>query len=228
MKTTLKAIRAHSPCSDGWTTLLRYLEKAHADDEPLHIRTVLDSNGLDDALWCFQAVTGHDREIRLYAVWCARHVQHLMADQRSIDALNVAERHANGQATDEELDAASAAARAAAKYADRDAAWAAQAAEFRRVLDCIDSDQDPYPQGHGITGETAVKTLTGRTRYRSVKVGFFGPTVLALQVEEHTTGGPPDKNGLPEYLAGVYWRDATASDLSLTIEAAHGITGEKA
>ena len=57
-----------------------------------------------------------DRELRLFAVWCARQVQHLMTDQRSLDALDVAERHANGQATDEELSAA------------RDAAWAAWAA----------------------------------------------------------------------------------------------------
>jgi hypothetical protein len=54
-------------------------------------------------------------------VWCARQVQHLMTDQRSLAALDVAERHANGEATDEEL----AAARAAACDAARDAAWAA-------------------------------------------------------------------------------------------------------
>lgn len=60
-----------------------------------------------------------------------------------------------------------------------------------------------------------MKTLTGRMRYRSVKVGLFGPTVLALQVEEtNTHDGPPDPNGLPTYLAAlVYWRDATVNDL---------------
>jgi len=120
MKTTLNHIRSHSPCADGWAKLLRHLGKTQADDEPLSIITVLDSNGLDDALWCLRAVTGHDREIRLYTVWCARQVQHLMTDPRSIAALDVAERHANGAATDAELDAASAAASAAA--------WAASAA----------------------------------------------------------------------------------------------------
>lgn len=67
-----------------------------------------------------------------------------------------------------------------------------------------------------------MKTLTGRTRYRSVKVGLFGPTVLALQVEEHTTDGPPDYHGLPTYLAGTYWRDATVSDLLPAIKQAEG------
>ena len=62
-----------------------------------------------------------DRELRLFAVWSASQVQRLMTDSRSLAALDVAERHANGEATDEELAAAGAAARAAA----RAAAWAA-------------------------------------------------------------------------------------------------------
>jgi hypothetical protein len=124
MKTTLKKIREHHPCSNGWETLLRYLNKTRSDYEPLSILTVLESNGLDDALWCLRAVEGHDREIRLFAVWCARQVQHLMTDSRSIAALDVAERFANGDATDNELTAARAAA-GAAWDAAWDAAWAA-------------------------------------------------------------------------------------------------------
>jgi hypothetical protein len=54
-----------------------------------------------------------NRELRLFAVWSARQVQHLMTDSRSLAALDVAERHANGEATDEELAAARAAAFAA-------------------------------------------------------------------------------------------------------------------
>jgi len=133
MKTTLNKIRACSPCHEGWTKLLRNLGKTKADDEPLAITTVLDSNGLDDALWCLRAVDGHQREMRLYAVDCARSVQNLMTDARSIAAIDVAEWHADGLATDAELaaarDAAWAAARdaawAAARGAARDAAWAA-------------------------------------------------------------------------------------------------------
>ena len=161
MNTTLNAIRDHGPCSDGWRKLLRALCKDSADDEPLSIITVLDSNGVDDALWCLRAVPGHDREKRLFAVWCARQVQHLMTDVRSIAALDVAERHANGAATDQELAAALAAAMAAALAAARDAArgaawdaardaaWDAardaQASELKRVCACIDAGQDPYP-----------------------------------------------------------------------------------
>ena len=113
MKTTLNKIKAHQPCKEGWEKLLKYLRKTKSDDEPLSLLTILGSNGLDDALWCFRAVDGRDKEIRLYAVWCARQVQHLMTDARSLAALDVTERYANGEATEEELDAA------------RDAAWAA-------------------------------------------------------------------------------------------------------
>jgi hypothetical protein len=173
MKTTLNAIRAHITCADGWTKLLRHLGKTTADDEPLSIVTVLDSNGFDDALWCLRAVDGHAREMRLYAVWCARQVRHLMTDARSVAALGVAERHARGDATDAELAAAGAATRAAAGAAVRAAAgaaagdaawaaawdaawdaagdaawaaaWAAQSAELRRVCECVDAGVDAYP-----------------------------------------------------------------------------------
>ena len=73
-----------------------------------------------------------EKELRLFAVWCARQVQHLMKDKRSLDALDVAERFALGKASVEELRAAWDAARGSAGSADAargaargaaDAAW---------------------------------------------------------------------------------------------------------
>jgi hypothetical protein len=120
MRTTLNQIRKHSPCRDGWEKLLRGLGKTAADDETLWIDEVLNISGLDDAIWCFRSVEGCDREIRLYAVWCARRVQHLMTDPRSVAALDVAERFARGEASDAEL--------AAARTLAETGAWAAEAA----------------------------------------------------------------------------------------------------
>jgi hypothetical protein len=135
--TTLNAIREHSPCASGWAELLKSLGKTKADDEPLLVSTILESNGLDDTLWVLRAVTNHDREIRLFAVWCARQVQHLMTDRRSIDALDVAEQFAKGEATEEQLSDARSAAESAAKSAwDAWDAWAAEsAAEFTTWAD---------------------------------------------------------------------------------------------
>jgi len=124
--TTLNKIRENKPCQGGWEKLLRHLNKTKPDDAPLPLITILESNGLDNALWCLRTVEGHEREMRLYAVACARRVQHLMTDPRSINAVDVAERYANGEATDKELEAARAAARAATRAAARAAADAAR------------------------------------------------------------------------------------------------------
>ena len=144
--TTLNHIRDNHPCTDGWTKLLAGLGKTKADDEPVSYATILRINGLDDALWCMQAEPKHANLWRMFAVRCARKVEHLMTDQRSRDAIDVAERHANGLETDEELaaaraaalDAARAAAGAAALDAARDAAWAAaRAAQKEIFLDIV-------------------------------------------------------------------------------------------
>ena len=169
MKTTLKQIRAAGPCGlrldedgqrTGYLKLKHYLGRGYGDNTPISLVTVLDSNGLDDAHWCFQAVEGHDREKRLYGVWCVRdRFADFLTDEHATNALRVSELYANGQATDAELAAAEAAvwavwaawddasdtARVAAWDDARDAARAAQANELRRVCACIDAGEDPYP-----------------------------------------------------------------------------------
>jgi hypothetical protein len=133
--TTLNRIWACDPCEEGKARALAAANKAKPDDEPITFAAIVDAVGLDDALWCCRAEPQHEREWRLYAVWCARQVQHLMADQRCTNALDVAERYANGNAGDDELaaawDAAWAAARDAAGAAASAAAWAAASAAAR-------------------------------------------------------------------------------------------------
>ena len=154
MYTTLEQIREHTPCEDGWKKLLSSLGKTKADSESLKLSRVLESNGLEDTLWCFRAIAGYDREKRLYAVWCAKQVEHLMTDKRSLEALDITQAYAEGKASKQELKTASdaawdaaraawAAARAAARAAS-DAAWAARAAqeaELRRMLICVEAGE---------------------------------------------------------------------------------------
>ena len=107
MKTTLKKLHERQLLSGAdWNKLLSSLRKTEADDEPLPLLAVLDAIGLYDALNCLRAIEDYEKEKRLLAVSFARRVQHLMKDPRSVAALDVAERHANGEATDEELAAA--------------------------------------------------------------------------------------------------------------------------
>lgn len=123
--TTLNRIREHDPCADGWGKLLKYLGKTGPDDAPLAYIVILDAVGLDDALWCLRAEPQHTSIWRMYAVRCARRMQHMMKDERSLHVLETAERHARGLATDEELAAARDAAWSAARHTARHTAWSA-------------------------------------------------------------------------------------------------------
>ena len=127
---TLNAIRAHGPCEDGWRTLLAYLGKTGADDAPLSLATVLESNGFDDALWCLRCVKDRDGAIRLLACDFAQAVANANTDARVQAAIDAARRYAAGNATDAEMKAARKAARAASAAVPRDAsrAWARDAA----------------------------------------------------------------------------------------------------
>ena len=139
--TTLKDIKAQHPCAMGWSKLLKSLNKTKEDNELLSFLSILKSNGLNDALWCLRALKDNDRAARLYAIWCARQVEHLDLTGVSRNINNISEQYANGNATFQELEAAweaageaaGAAARAAvaaAWEAAGAAAWEAQKQEF--------------------------------------------------------------------------------------------------
>jgi hypothetical protein len=101
LSTTLTRIKKSDPALSKWAT--RWIAVGKAADEPISYEDILDSFGLQIALECGAAEPQYGNLWRLYAVWCARQVQHLMTDERSLAALNVAERYTNDEATDEEL-----------------------------------------------------------------------------------------------------------------------------
>ena len=72
----------------------------------------------DWLLWIALRVNVDKRKLTLAKAYCANTVRHLMKDERSINAIDVAIRYGNGQATDEELNTAAYAAYAYAAYAD--------------------------------------------------------------------------------------------------------------
>jgi hypothetical protein len=127
---SLNEIRIHRPCLSGWKKALHALGKTEADDEQIPVSRFLETNGLNDTLWVLRCLPDYANLWRLFAVWCAKQVEHLMPDERSKNALKVAERYAIGQANQADINAACAAACAATPATTGHAAWdAARAAE---------------------------------------------------------------------------------------------------
>lgn len=125
--TTLKDIRAAGPCHEGWETYLKSQgvdpAAARSDETERTVLSVLESNGLDDALWVLGNVVGGNRICTLFACDCAEMVLPLFErerpdDMRPRDAIAVARSQTSNSA-------AEAAARAAAAW---DAARALEAA----------------------------------------------------------------------------------------------------
>jgi len=108
---TLALINLHLPSRKRCEHLLQGLGGMYIDRMPLPIERVLAINGFDDALCALPAVKGHDGAIRLFACYCARYCLETIereypCEKRPRQAVETAERHARGQATDAELDAA--------------------------------------------------------------------------------------------------------------------------
>ena len=138
LTTTFKLLRKNDACRHRYAVLRKAL-KGRRDNEPITLIEILDSNGLADALWALRAVPDEqaaerDRLARLFACWCVRQIWHLLTDDRSRTAVEVAERYAVGEATRDALNAAAADAAAAADYATY-AYAAADAAAYAAYAD---------------------------------------------------------------------------------------------
>jgi len=102
MKTfTYKDIVSWSPC---------YEPEGHlSKDWSGTVIDILDNKAIPfpDRLWVImRSDLVSDKLMRLFAAWCARQVQHLVQDDRSIKAIDASEAFANGLSTKEELCAA--------------------------------------------------------------------------------------------------------------------------
>ena len=139
-KVTYKGIKGLEPCYDP---IKVGMPKNYSKSIPEFIDEYRDKvESREDILWLLcrkEYMTNKD--MRLFAVWCARESLKLVkeTDERSVNACNVAEKFANGEATKEELAAARSAACAAADSADSAAAASADSAAWSAASAAADS-----------------------------------------------------------------------------------------
>lgn len=195
--TTLAKIREHGPCASGWRKLLAHLGKTKADDEPLALLTILDSNGLDDAIWSFRTLPEHSATWRHYTVDCVERVKHLIKDPRSLEALRVARLHADGLVTDEQLEQARKAADTAADTAATasSATYAATAATYAATAAYAYAYADAYADA------TAAATAATAATTSEAAIGAAYAASYAAAIVDRDAERKWQANRLREYLS---------------------------
>jgi hypothetical protein len=96
-------IRKFQPCYDPSEVITDETEELTVKEWVEKYRSIVPAK---DIIWLLSRREFlSEKDLRLFAVWCTREVLKLIenSDERIVEACNVAERYANGQATKEEL-----------------------------------------------------------------------------------------------------------------------------
>lgn len=125
LTTTLRRCLKVEPPPNYFGKLLIHLGKQRVDDDPLPYTEIVEALGILCALYFCTAEPEHERHWRRFAVWCARQVEHLIKSPECAAALDVADRFTRGEASRQDLDAASAAAWRTAYDGEDRAGWLA-------------------------------------------------------------------------------------------------------
>ena len=158
LTTTLSLLKKNNACHSGYRKLVKHLGTEWPDTKPINLLTILESNGVQDMLWCLRATReSSNTPSYLMAADFAESVLHLFTkhypnDDRPAQAIRATRDFAHGKIKDAAWaaaraaawaaawDAAWAAARAAAWAAAGDAAWAAaRAAQRKRFADLVNA-----------------------------------------------------------------------------------------
>ena len=166
--TTLNKIRSLSPSIYSFGKLLNHLGKTKADDDPISMKVILDSNGIDDAIWCIRAL---DKQSAVgFAIYCAEKVLPIFEkeypdDDRPRKAIEAAKNinispDAVAAAADAYADAAYAADYASYSDADYAAAFAAAAAHAA-AASAVDSVDAAFSANAAVIAADAAANLAG-------------------------------------------------------------------
>lgn len=115
LTTTLNLIRSYNPCADGYAKLVRHLGgvKKYGADTPIDLAVILESNGVQDMLWCLRAVPPEQQSLaRRFCSWVAAdfaahvlpvYTKYYPNDQRVQDCINGVYQYWRGEITKSEL-----------------------------------------------------------------------------------------------------------------------------
>ena len=139
LHTTLNLLKEAEACTSRYKVLCKALggAKKYGYDSPIPIAFIIESNGLEDALWALRAASEEklrNKIARLFAVGCAYRVlpnfeKNVPNDYRIRICLESSCLYAFEELTDQELSAAESAAWSAARSAWSAAGSAAESAE---------------------------------------------------------------------------------------------------
>ena len=155
LTTTLQRIKEAHACADGYRTLVKHLGgcKSYGMDTEINLLTVLESNGVQDMIWCFRCTvedskfTASQLAIEFTAECLPIFEKRYPNDFRPRGAIDAARGYMAGAVTLDELKKARSAAAAAyiaadaAADADADAAAAAAYAAYTAAA-AADADAD--------------------------------------------------------------------------------------
>jgi hypothetical protein len=138
LHTTLNLCKEHDACKDGYRTLKRSLPKSHGKDQHISLLYILESNGLEDAIWALRATVEDGQNIAVeFAVCSAENVLRIYeqcnpGDSRIRDCLKAVRAYQAGNISIDDLATARDAAwdAAYAAYNGARAAWAAASAAW--------------------------------------------------------------------------------------------------
>ena len=142
LTTTFRKLKEHIACDEGYKKLGKNLGgiRKYGKDTPIKLLQILDSNGLDDTIWCLRATTENsDYLSRKFAVMCAERVLPIFEkaypeDKRPRECIETVWLFLEDKATRQEMEAAGYAAWDAAWDAAWSAARSAEQKEQEKIL----------------------------------------------------------------------------------------------
>jgi hypothetical protein len=165
LTTSLYRLRRYNACSGRYAHLVDKLGPKWGDKDEINLLDILRHNGTADCLWALCATVKHpegDKVMRLMAADFAEAVLPIFEkeypkDDRPRKAIQAARDFANGKITDQERDAASAAAGAASAAAGAagDAAWAAGDAAWAAAWAAAGAARDAARAARGAARDAA-------------------------------------------------------------------------